>query len=187
MQHPDERQVPIPLREIQSIADDKKVRDFKTDVICLDVLRPAARLVEHHADFYPTRFERLDFGQHAAHGFAGVQNVVHQQHVTPAHVQPQFLGENQFARFRAEAIAGNAHEIEPQRQVEMPDQIRQEHDRAVEQGNHHHFASAKIALDFVRHHPDAAGNLAFRDEHALDLFAPARRDVLGGTNHWRES
>ena len=73
----------------------------------------ARRLVQQHTGLDATRLERAKFGDHPAHGAARVQNVIHQQHVTTAHVEPQFLGENEIARFRARAVAGNPDEIEP--------------------------------------------------------------------------
>ena len=58
----------------------------------------------------------------------------------------------------------------------MPDQIREEQHRAVEQRDDNHFAPAKVALDFARQRFDAPGNLLVGDEDFLHLLAPARRD-----------
>ena len=124
--------MPIPLGEIQSIADHKIIWNFKADIIRFDIFHAARRFVQENAGFDPARLERLQFAEHASHRFAGIQNIVHQQHVASAHVEPQFFGEKQIAGFHAETIAGNADKIQAQRQIEAPDQIREEHDRAVE-------------------------------------------------------
>ena len=51
------------------------------------------------------------------------------------------------------------------------DEVREKHDRAVEQRDNDHFASGEVALDGVGKFADAARDLVFRDEDALD-FAP---------------
>ena len=61
----------------------------------------AGGLVQQHTGPDAAGFERPQFGNDTAQGFASVQDVVHQQHVAPAHVQAEFLGEYQFAGFRA--------------------------------------------------------------------------------------
>ena len=142
VQHADERQVAVTLGKVQPVADDEQIRNLEADVIRIHFFHAARGLVQQHADFDPARLERADFWQHAAHGLAGVEDVVHQQHVAPADVEPQLLGEDQFAGFRAGAVAGNAYEIQAQRQVQMPDQIREEHHGAVEQRDDDGFASA---------------------------------------------
>ena len=43
---------------------------------------------------------------------AGIENIVHQQHIPTVNVDAQFLGENQIAGFRARAVARYANEIQ---------------------------------------------------------------------------
>src|SRR5665213_2486992 len=57
MQHADERQVAVTLREVKAVADDKKIRNLKTDKIRLHLMRPARGLVEQHASFNAARLE----------------------------------------------------------------------------------------------------------------------------------
>src|ERR1019366_6502250 len=176
VQHAHEREIAVTLGKIKSVADDKKIGDFKAHEIRLHVVRAARGLVQQHAGLDAARLEQLQLGQDTAHGFAGVENVIHQQDVAATHIQPQFLGEYQVARFGAEAVTGHADEIEAQWQVQMPDQIREEQHGAVEQRDDNHFTPAKVALDFARQRFDAPGNLLVGDEDFLHLLAPARRD-----------
>ena len=184
MQHADEGQVAVSFREVQAVADHKVVRHGEPDVIGRDFFNAPRGFVEQDADFDAARFEGANFGQHAIQGLAGVQDVVQEQHIAATHVQPQFLGENQVTRFQAVAVTGNAQKIQSQRQVQMPQQIRQKHHRAVEQRDDDGFAPVKVALDFARQAADASRELRFRDEHALNFLAPAWRNRFGrGLGH----
>ena len=103
-----------------------------------------------------------------------------------AHVQPQFLCEHQFAGFHAGAIAGDADEIQAQRQDKAPDQVRQEHDRAVEQRHDNQFAPSEVAFDLAGQSRDAPGDLSIGDENAPDLPPPARRNGRLPAGTWRK-
>ena len=92
-------------------------RELEADVIGAHFLDATGLFVQQHADFDPARLEAPEFFGDALEGAAGVEDVVHQQHVAPAHIKAQFLGEDQFARLGARAVARNAHEIQPQRQL----------------------------------------------------------------------
>src|ERR1035438_5100629 len=62
----------------------------------------------------------------------------------------------------------------------MADQVRQEHDRAIEERDDGQIASSEIAFDLLRQLSDALGDLAFADQDALHLGAPAGRNAGGG-------
>src|SRR5207249_4832724 len=88
----------------------------------------------------------------------------------------------------AKAITGDADEIEAQRQGEAADEIGQEKDGAIEDGDDDEFASGEIALDLCGKGFDAAGNLALSDEDLLQLVAPMPRNGarffgLGSSSH----
>ena len=55
---------------------------------------------------------------------------------------------------------------------EMPDEIADEHDRAVQQGDDDHLAPFKIAFDLAAQFRDALGEHLVSDEDASDFFAP---------------
>src|SRR5262249_20194187 len=65
---------------------------------------------------------------------------------------------------------------QPQRQREIANEIAEKHHRAVEQRDDDHVATTVIALDLAAHFADAPREHFVRDEDALDVLAPARRD-----------
>src|SRR5690242_16745419 len=97
MQHADKRQVAVAFSKIKPVTDNEQVGNLKPNVVGGDVTAPARRLVQQHTGFDATRFEVAQLGQDTAHGLAGVENVVHQQNVTTANIQAQFLGKNEIA------------------------------------------------------------------------------------------
>lgn len=57
LQDSNERQVPVTLRKIEPIANDKEVGNRKADVICADFLGPPRRFIKKHAGPDPLRFQ----------------------------------------------------------------------------------------------------------------------------------
>ena len=100
MQHPDERQIAIALREVQSVAHDEEVGDFEPHIVRFHRFHAARRFVQQHARLDPARLEGAELAQHAVERLARVENVIHQQHIAPSHVEPQFLGKDEVARIR---------------------------------------------------------------------------------------
>jgi hypothetical protein len=74
------------------------------NIVRLDLAVPSRRLVEENANLEAPRPQLAQAGRDTGKRPARVQDVIHQQHVTPAHVQAQFLGEDQVRRFRAAAV-----------------------------------------------------------------------------------
>src|SRR3954464_3635078 len=99
MEDADERKIPIPLGEIQSVTDHEQIRNGEPDVISADFLQTPRRFLEKHTGFYPTRLQLPDLSQHSLQCLARVQDIIYEQHVAAAHVDPQFLSEHQFPRF----------------------------------------------------------------------------------------
>ena len=105
VQEADEGEVAVFLAVIQTVAYDKFVGNGEADVVGGDVFEAAGRLVEEDADFEAAGLEGEQFGLDAGKGPTGVKNIVNEQHVPPAHVEPQFRGEDQPARLGAAAVA----------------------------------------------------------------------------------
>ena len=180
MQHPHERQIAKTLREVQSVADHEEVGDFKPHIVRFHRLDAPRRLVQQHARLDPARFESLELAQHTVERFSRVENVIHQQHIAPAHVEPQFFGKDEVPGFGARAVAGDADEVQPQGEREVPNQIGQEHHRPVEQRDDHRLTPGEVSNNVAGHGPDAPRDLVVGDQDALDLPAPTRGDAGGG-------
>src|SRR2546423_12912795 len=97
MQHANERQVAISLGEVESVADNEELGNGKTDIVGADSFNAARSLFQQHAGFDSARLQLPHFAQHAMQGSAGIEDVVHQQHVTSANVQAELLREDQLA------------------------------------------------------------------------------------------
>ena len=131
-QDADERQITVALGKIQPVADHKQIGDGESDIVGSNFLYAPDLFFQQNANPDPPRLEAAQLRDDAFERPPGVEDVVHQQHIPSLHLQPQFLGENQFARFGVLAIAGDADEIQPQRQRQAPKQVRQKHHRAVQ-------------------------------------------------------
>ena len=124
VQHSHKGQVAVALRKIEAVADHEQIRNLETDEIRLDLFDPARRFIEQNAGANPPWFKGAQFSKDAIEGLASIKNIIHQQDVAPAHIQTQFFGDYQVTRFSARPIAGDTHEIEPERQRKIANQIR---------------------------------------------------------------
>src|SRR4051812_27257108 len=91
-QDPYKWQVAKTFRKIQAVANHKKVRNFKTDVIGLHILSAPCGLVKENAGLNPARFQRLKLVEHSRQCPACIEDVVHQQYIATAHIQSQLFG-----------------------------------------------------------------------------------------------
>jgi len=105
-----------------------------------------------------------EFLHHPGQCSTGIEDVVHHQHIAPAHLKPQFLGEHKLAGFGARAVARHPHEIQSQRQIQGTDQIRQEHHSSVKQRDDEEVVAAEVPFDFAGEAADAPGYLVFRNQ-----------------------
>src|ERR1019366_80327 len=64
MQHPNERQIAITLRKVQSVADDEEVGDFEPHIVRLHRLDAPRRFVQQDACLDPARLESAELAQH---------------------------------------------------------------------------------------------------------------------------
>ena len=96
-QDTDEGKVAKAFVGIHAVADDEIIGDFQARVIGLYRFNAAGGFVQQHTDADAPRLERAQLGQHLGQGAAGVEDVVHQEHVTAADIEAQFLGKDEFA------------------------------------------------------------------------------------------
>ena len=108
----------------------------------------------------------VDLRQQFPEGVAGVENVVHQQHVAAANVgREQIEIQHQRAGPRAvAAIAAGLHQFQPQRQIDPPDQIRQEHDAADQHADDRQRAALVMLAKFLGKPVDALAKLFLADQ-----------------------
>ena len=185
-EHPHKGEVAVTLGVIQSVADHKMIRNFESDVVRADRLDAARGLVQQHANFHAARAQLAQFDHDLREGFAGVQYIVHHQDITAADIQAQFLGEDQFSRFGPASVAGNADEIQAQREGKVPEQIRQENNGAVQERDNDQIASGEVLFDLAGQGVDAAGQLLLGNQNKIDFLAPMARRLLDAFRHCME-
>ena len=175
MQHSNKGQIAVAFGKIQSIAYHEKVRNGKTDIICSHFLDPPRGLFQQHTGFDLARFQLPQLSQHPTQCSSCIQDVIHQQHIAATHVKSQLLGKHQLARLGPQAITGNAHKIQPQRQRQTTNHMRQKENRSVQDSHDHQFTSDKVPLDFLGETFDAPVNLPLGDEHLLQVATPMQK------------
>src|SRR6185295_10940051 len=98
------RQVAIAFRKVQAITDHKIIGYVEADVVRLDIFDTPRRFVQQDTGLNTARLEHAQLAEDAIQGFAGVQNVVHQQDIAAADIQAQFFRKDKFAGFSACAV-----------------------------------------------------------------------------------
>src|SRR5271157_811504 len=168
-------EVAVTLGVIQAVADYKMIWNFESDVVRADRLDAARWLVQQHANFHAARPQLAQFDHDLRERFAGIQYIVHHQDITAADVQAQFLGEDQFGRFGPAPVAGNADEIQAQRQGKAPEQIRQKNNGAVQERDNDQIPPGEVLFDLAGQGVDAAGQLLLGNQDESDFLAPMAR------------
>src|SRR4051794_28074845 len=125
-QNGDERKVPVALGVIQPIANDKFVRYLEANVISSDWLDSTSFLFKQHTAAQGCRPEFRKFVCDAFQGFSGIKNIIYQEHITAFNVEFQFFREDKRSGSRGAAITRDADKIQPERQLKVADQIREE-------------------------------------------------------------
>src|SRR5689334_10778184 len=119
MEHSDKRQIAIALGKIQTISNDEKIRNFESHVIGFNLLDSPRGFIQQDASLDATRFKGFELCKNAKKCFAGIENVVHQQHIASANVQAELFCKNEVARLRAGSVTGYADKIESQWQRQI--------------------------------------------------------------------
>src|SRR5579864_5439801 len=91
-------QIAIVLIVIQTIAHHKFVGDREADIIRLDILNPARRLVEQRGNFQRLRLALLQHATQIAEREAGIENVLDENHVQTFDAGVEILVEAHLSR-----------------------------------------------------------------------------------------
>ena len=81
MHDPDIRKIAVSLVIIQPVSDDKLVRNLESLVVDIDLAFPSVRLVQQRTKLYGSRLSALKVFQQIAQGVAGIDDVLHNEHV----------------------------------------------------------------------------------------------------------
>ena len=163
------------LGVVETVADDEFVGNLKADVVCWDVVLAPGFFGEQNTGANFPGLHGLQFADHRAEGFAGVEDVIDEQYIAVADVEPEFLGEHQLGGLGAVAITGDADEVEPHWQIDFTDEIGQEHEGAGEQPDDDEVAVPEIPLNLLRQSGDAFPDFLFGNQLAGDGIAWIQR------------
>ena len=160
---------------VEAESDDEFVGDLEADVVRGDVVLAPGFFGEQNTGANFPGLHGLKFADHRAEGFAGVEDVIDEQYIAVADVEPEFFGEHQLGGLGAVAVTGDADEVEPHWQIDFTDEIGQEHEGAVEQPDDDEVAVTKIPLNLLRQSDDAFPDFLFGNQFAGDGIAWIQR------------
>src|SRR5437868_13055855 len=144
------RQVPIVLRIIEAVADDEVVLDTEPDVLDLDVDLAPRRFAEKARRAQRLRSARAQNLLQIHQRQPGVDDVFDDHDVAALERGIEILQQPDLAGTgRALRVARHRHEIERNKAVYVANQIREEHERALEHGDQVQ-AVRKVAPDVDR-------------------------------------
>jgi hypothetical protein len=176
VKRPDEGEVAVALGVIEAVTDNEKIGNLESDVMGPDDFLSASGLFEENANPEAPGAGGTKPGHDSFEGLAGVEDVVDDEDVAATEIEPHFLGEDEFAGLGFRAIAGDAKEIQFDWQGKVAEQIGEEEDRTVEEGDDDEFGAGGIALDLAREMANAGGDLGAGEQNAGDVVPPAARD-----------
>src|SRR5262249_53405732 len=121
------RQVAIFVVVVQSVTDDKSIRDVETEVVGLQGNGLPTELAEQHHDTDRKWAEVTQVADQMGERLAGSEDIVQQQDVTAMDVGNEVGADAQLAgRGGGPSIARRLEEADAQRQVEAADEVGEE-------------------------------------------------------------
>ena len=170
LQNSDTGEVSVALGEIQAVADDELVRDLETDEVGLELHFAARFLVEQHTAAEARGFQLPSELGDERQGFAGIEDVVDDQHVAVFDVQREIGDDLRCADgLRFVAVARDANAVEAHGIVDFAHQIGGEHHGAVDERNDREFAVAIDGLDLPGESAHASLDLVFGVEDGFEI------------------
>src|ERR1700682_1614799 len=126
-QHPDEGNVAVLVAGVEAVSDHEAVLDLEPEVVDRDPGPGLGRLVEQGAQLYRRGPPGGEVVEEVPHGQAGIDDVLDDQDVLLLDRLGQVAGDLHYAGGLGRlAVAGEPDEIDGQRQIDRPRQIRDE-------------------------------------------------------------
>src|SRR5437762_12022734 len=158
------RNVPILLREIESVSDDEERIDREADVLRFEIDFAGGGFIEKRRGADHRGAATLNVAMHFAHREAAVDDVFDDQHRFAAHVELRFFENRHHAgRFFLTSVARDLNEIERDFATDRSHQVRTEKDAAFEDAERDHLRAGEIFFDFLTHFRNAFFDLRARD------------------------
>src|SRR5205085_1910692 len=121
IEHTHIRQVSVPLREVEAVADHEPVRDLEADVAHGDVDLPALRLRQKRTDFQRRGLSRLQVAHQIGEGETGVDDVLDDEDLASLDVDVEVLeNPHNSGRVGRVAVTRDRHEVDLARDRQAP-------------------------------------------------------------------
>src|SRR6188472_3953688 len=131
VEYADVGQVPVSLGEVEAVADDELVRDLEPNIPHRNVDFAARRLGQEGADLEGRRLTRFQVADQVGEGQAGVDDVLHHEHVAALDVDVEvFEDAHDPGGIGRVAVARDGHEVDLAGDGQVPHQVGHEEDRA---------------------------------------------------------
>jgi hypothetical protein len=174
---------------IEAVADRKPVRDLEADVANRQIHTPALGLGEQRADLERARLAGAQVLEQIVQGQPGIDDVLDQEHIAIGDRGVEVLEDPDHARgVGRRAITGDRHEVDLARDFELPHQVGEEEDGALEHADHHQVATGVVAVDLGAELDDPPLQLLGLDQGLADVrvvHGPQRRRSTKGVRPGR--
>src|ERR1035437_5359609 len=163
----DEAEVSVHLPEVETIPHNERVRDFEADIAERDLDEAPGGLVEQGADLDGAWVLTLEIAEQVIQGQAGVDDVLNEQNISAIDWRAQILEDSyQAGRFGCRsAVARDFHEVDPQRQVDAPHQVRHEWQGTLEDTDERQFVAGIVGADLPSELGHPGLDLLFCQQH----------------------
>src|SRR3954471_10508015 len=170
LQRSDERQVAVLLRVVQAVADDELVGDVEAEVADVEVHLLDAFLAQERGDLERGGLASGEVPQQVFERQARVDDVLDDQDVEVAEVVIEVLEDAHDAGgLGGRAVGRDRHEVELQRQVDVPREIGHHDERALQDTDEEQAPVAVVDRDLRAHLGELRLDLGLGDEDRLDV------------------
>ena len=166
------REVPVPLVEVESVADEELVGDGEPDVRDREVLdEPSVRPVEQRRDAQRSGRAQAERPPEVVQRQAGVDDVLDDEHVPAGDLAFEVLEQPDPAAARA--VRRELEEVELVRDRDRARKIGQEDEARLERRDEQRVTSVEVARDLLAQLANACRELVPREVDLRDLSAGA--------------
>src|SRR4051794_5265077 len=170
VKYADVRQVPVPLGEVEAVADHEAVRDLEADVADGHVDLAPVRLGEEGADLEARRLAGLEVSHQIGERETGVDDVLDHQDVAPLDVDVEVLEDADDARrVGLRAVARDRHEVDLAGDRQRAHQVSHEEDGALEDADQQQVTPGVVGGDLFTELEHARPQAILVDEDLRDV------------------
>mmetsp|Transcript_23972 Transcript_23972/g.26628 ORF Transcript_23972/g.26628 Transcript_23972/m.26628 type:complete len:264 (+) Transcript_23972:54-845(+) len=174
LQDANEGKTSVLVGEVHTVPHNKVVGAGITHVLHVHVGGASAVLVKQCGDRDREALLGTQMLSDPREGLASVDEVFHDQDMAPRRIDAQVLLQfYRTGRLGAFPVAGHHHEVKLIRDSDLPENVRREHEGAIQEAHHQDGAFPLVVLRYLgRHLTDFGTDHRFREQDALDVRRP---------------